>query len=221
MWGLFPLYLRGIASVPPPQIIAHRIVWCSVFVLAWLAIRREFAAFGAAFATKGVVPRLAMSALMVSINWLVYVWAVQHGHVVDASLGYFINPLVSVLLGVVVLHERLNRAQKVAVALAAAGVVYLLGRVGRLLWTRWRSRSFGMYGPIRKVVAVDAVPACGRTVLLTPLAGCYPLWCQAHGSSAFGLRRGKARRALVGSGLATAVPLAFPSRAGPRCRRSD
>src|SRR6186713_1416561 len=114
MWGLFPLYVRGIASVPPPQIIAHRIVWCSVFVLAWLAIRRELAAFGAAFAARGVVLRLAMSALMVSINWLVYVWAVQNGHVVDASLGYFINPLVSVLLGVVALHERLNSAQKVA-----------------------------------------------------------------------------------------------------------
>jgi len=211
MWGLFPLYVRGIASVPPPQIIAHRIVWCSVFVLAWLAIRRELAAFGAAFAARGVVLRLATSALMVSINWLVYVWAVQNGHVVDASLGYFINPLVSVLLGVVALHERLNSAQKVAVSLAAAGVVYLTIVVGRLPWIALAlALSFGLYGFIRKVVAVDAVPGLAvETVLLTPLAGAYLLWCQAQGSSAFGHQGATVDLLLVGSGLATAVPLAL------------
>jgi chloramphenicol-sensitive protein RarD len=209
LWGLFPLYLRAMGNVPAPQVLGHRIAWCCLFVLLWLALRRELPAVRTAFATPGVVPRLALSALLISINWLVYVWAVGNGHVVDASLGYFINPLVSVLLGVVVLRERLNVAQKIAVGLAAAGVVYLTIVVGRLpLISLTLAFSFGLYGLIRKVVAVDAVPGMAvETLLLTPFAVAYLWWCETRGSGSFGHTTHTISTLLVLSGIATALPL--------------
>jgi chloramphenicol-sensitive protein RarD len=211
IWGLIPAYLRAIQVVPAGQVLAHRIAWCAVSVVAWLAARRELSALGAAFADRGVLLRLTASSVLISINWLVYIWAINHGHVIDASLGYFINPLVSVLLGVVVLHERLNRARKLAVAIAAAGVVYLTLVVGRLPWIALAlAFSFGLYGLIRKVVAVEAVPGLAvETLLLTPFAGGYLVWCQAAGTSAFGQSGLTVDAMLVGSGLVTALPLAF------------
>jgi chloramphenicol-sensitive protein RarD len=209
IWGLFPLYLRALADVPPLQVIGHRVAWCCLFVLIWLALRGELPAVRTAFSTPGVVPRLTLSAVLISVNWLVYVWAVGNGHVVDSSLGYFINPLVSVLLGVVVLRERLNVAQKVAVGLAAAGVVYLTIVVGRLPWIALTlAFSFGLYGLIRKVVAVEAVPGLAvETMLLTPLAVAYLLWCEAQGSGSFGHTTVTISTLLALSGIATALPL--------------
>jgi chloramphenicol-sensitive protein RarD len=211
IWGLIPAYLRAIQLVPAGQVLAHRIVWCAVFVLAWLALRRELAALGAAFADRGVLLRLAATSLLISVNWLVYIWAINNRHVIDASLGYFINPLVSVLLGVVVLHERLNFAQKMAVAVAAGGVLYLTIVAGRPPWIALAlAFSFGLYGLIRKVVAVEAVPGLAvETLLLTPLAGGYLVWCQAQGTSAFGQSSPAIDMMLILSGLVTALPLAL------------
>ena len=211
IWGLIPAYLKAIQVVPAEQVLAHRIVWCAVFVLAWLAVRRELSALGAAFANGAVLLRLAATSVLISINWLVYIWAINHGHVIDASLGYFINPLVSVLLGVVVLHERLNRSQNRAVAIAAAGVGYLAIVVGRLPWIALAlAVSFGLYGLLRKVVAVEAVPGLAvETLLLTPLAGGYLAWCQTNGTSAFGQLDFTVDVMLIGSGLVTALPLAL------------
>jgi chloramphenicol-sensitive protein RarD len=211
IWGLFPLYLKAVGSVPPPQVLAHRIVWSCLFVLLWLALRRELPAVRAALATPAVVARLAASATLISINWLVYVWAIANGHVIDASLGYFINPLVSVVLGVVVLGERLNGAQRLAIGLAAAGVLYLTFVVGRLPWIALSlAFSFGLYGLIRKVVSVEAVPGMAvETMLLAPLAGGYLLWCVARGSGVFGHTTLAIDTLLVLSGIATAVPLSL------------
>ena len=119
IWGLFPLYLKPLAAVPALQIMAHRIVWCCLLVFGWLAVRGELGLVRAALADPVSRLRLMASALLISINWLIYVWAVNNGHVVEASLGYFINPLLNVVLGVLVLKERLNRAQWFAVGLAA------------------------------------------------------------------------------------------------------
>jgi chloramphenicol-sensitive protein RarD len=124
IWGLLPLYLRPLRGVPPTQIMAHRLVWCCVFVLGFLASRRELGRVRDALADPGLRRRLAATAVLVSINWLVYVWAVGTGRVIESSLGYFINPLVNVVLGVLVLGERLNRVQWAAVALAVSGVLY-------------------------------------------------------------------------------------------------
>jgi len=211
MWGLFPLYLKPMAEVPALQIMAHRIVWCCLLVFAWLAVRGELSAVRAALADPASRIRLAASAALISVNWLIYVWAVTNGHVVEASLGYFINPLLNVVLGVAVLKEQLNRAQWLAVALAAIGVLYLTMVSARPPWIALTlAASFGTYGLIRKVVKVESVPGLAtETLLLVPFALAFLLWSEAHGSGSFGHVGTGINALLVGSGLITALPLAL------------
>jgi chloramphenicol-sensitive protein RarD len=211
IWGLFPLYLKPLADVPALQVMAHRVVWCCLLVFAWLAIRGELGAVRSALANPGTRVRLMASATLISVNWLIYVWAVANDHVVDASLGYFINPLLNVVLGVFVLHERLNRAQWVAVGLAALGVVYLAVVTGRPPWIAISlALSFGFYGLLRKVVAVDSVPGlASETLLLSPFAIALLAWVEFNGSGAFGHASSVTNALLVGSGLVTALPLAL------------
>ncbi|MFO1406316.1 MAG: EamA family transporter RarD [Steroidobacteraceae bacterium] len=211
MWGVFPLYLKPLSGVPALQVMSHRIVWCCVVVFGWLAARRELSAVGAALRRPATRSRLAASAVCISINWLIYTWAVTNGHVVDASLGYFINPLVSVVLGVAVLHERLNRVQWTAVAIAGAGVLYLAVALGRPPWIALAlAASFGMYGLIRKVVQVDSVPGLAtETLLVAPLAAAYLLWCESQGSGALGHSTPLVNALLLLSGVVTATPLAL------------
>jgi chloramphenicol-sensitive protein RarD len=151
------------------------------------------------------------SAALISVNWLIYVWAVGNGHVIDASLGYFINPLLNVVLGVLVLGERLNGAQKCAVALAAVGVVYLAVVTGRAPWIALSlAASFGLYGLIRKVIRVEAVPGLAtETLLLAPFALLYLWWLEQQGGAAFGHAPAHIDVLLVASGLVTALPLAL------------
>jgi len=211
LWGLFPLYLKPLSAVPALQIMAHRVVWCCLLVFGWLALRGELGAVRRALADPGSRRRLAASAVLISVNWLIYVWAVTHGHTVEASLGYFINPLLNVVLGVVLLQERLTRAQWIAVALAAIGVAYLTLFAGRPPWIALAlAVSFGTYGLIRKVVAVDSVPGLAtETLLLAPFAAAFLLWCEAQGSGSLGHVGAGVDALLVGSGLVTALPLAL------------
>ena len=127
IWGLFPVYLHPLSGVPALQVIAHRVAWACVFIFGWLLLRGELAGVSATLTNGRLVARLTLTALLISGNWLVYVWSVTHAHIVDTSLGYYINPLVNVVLGVFVLRERLNGAQWTAVALAGAAVAYLAG----------------------------------------------------------------------------------------------
>jgi chloramphenicol-sensitive protein RarD len=211
IWGFFPLYLRPLADVPAMQILAHRIAWCCMVVFAWLAVRGELGLVGAALRHRPSLLRLIASSVLVSVNWLIYVWAVNSGHVVDASLGYFINPLLSVVLGVLVLKERLNCARWLAVSFAAAGVLYLAVVVGRPPWIALSlAASFGLYGLIRKVVAVESVPGLAtETLLLTPFAVGWIAWSALDGSGAFGTLGAGVDLLLVGSGLVTALPFAL------------
>ena len=211
IWGVFPLYLKPLSSVPALQIMSHRIVWCCLVVFAWLAWRGETGAVRSALANAGTRRRLVASSVFISVNWLIYVWAVTHDHVVDSSLGYFINPLFSVVLGVFVLGERLNRAQWAAVALAAAGVLYLAVVAGRPPWIALTlAFSFGMYGLIRKVVAVEAVPGLAtETLLLSPFALAFLVWSHWQGTGALGHSSVTVEALLVASGLVTAMPLAL------------
>ena len=211
IWGLFPLYLKPLADVPALQVMAHRVVWCCLLVFAWLALRGELGAVRAALANPGTRIRLMASATLISVNWLIYVWAVGNDHVVDASLGYFINPLLNVVLGVFVLHERLNRAQWIAVGLAAVGVVYLAVVTGRPPWIAISlALSFGFYGLLRKVVAVDSVPGlAAETLLLSPFAIALLAWAELSGNGAFGHAGAVTNALLLGSGLVTALPLAL------------
>lgn len=209
IWGLFPLYLRALAVVTPLQLVAHRVAWAALFVLGLMAWRRELAQLRAVFAQPGVLLRLAVTALLISANWLVYVWAVANDRVVETSLGYFINPLVNVLLGVVLLSERLNRAQWTSVALATLGVVYLTLSAGALPWIALAlAFSFGLYGFIRKTARVDALPGLAvETTLLAPLAIGYLVWAGATGRGALGHAGPMVDVLLVASGAVTAIPL--------------
>jgi chloramphenicol-sensitive protein RarD len=211
IWGVLPLYLRPLGELPALEIMAHRIVWSCLLVFAWLALRGEVGAVRTALATPGTRYRLMASALLISVNWLVYVWSVGNGHVVDASLGYFINPLLNVVLGVLVLGERLNAAQKFAVGLAAAGVLYLAIVAGRPPWIALvLASSFAAYGLLRKVVKVEAVPglASETLLLLLPSLG-FLLWLEARGAGALGHAAPHVNALLLGSGLVTALPLAL------------
>jgi chloramphenicol-sensitive protein RarD len=209
LWGLFPLYLHALAAVPVVQVIAHRITWSCLFILAWLLWRGELGRLAAPLASGQLLARLALTALLVSANWLVYVWSVGHGHIVDASLGYYINPLVNVLLGVVVLHERLNVAQWTAVTLAAVAVGYLAVLGGHPPWIAGvLAVSFSLYGLLRKTMSVDALPGLAiETLLLVPLAVAYLGWCQATGVGALGSAGPGITALLIGSGLLTSIPL--------------
>ena len=170
-WGLFPLYLRQVASVHPVEVVLHRSAWSLLFLLGLLVLLRRFGWLRSMLAQPRLLGLFTISALLLSCNWLVYVFAVQSGHVVDASLGYFINPIVSVMLGVLVLHERLNRVQWSAVALAAAGVLWLTLLAGRPPWIALvLALSFGLYGLMRKTSALGALEGLTlETLLLAPL----------------------------------------------------
>lgn len=209
IWGLLPLYLHQLHDTPAVQIMAHRVVWACLFVFAYLAIKGELGKVWAALADPGSRLRLAASAVLISVNWLIYVWSVTNGHVIEASLGYFINPLVSVLLGVFVLKERLNRSQWSAVGLAALGVLWLTVQVGRPPWIALGlALSFGGYGLIRKKVAVDSVAGLGvETLLIAPLMLAWLLWCAQAGTLSFGTHDRLLDALLIASGAVTAVPL--------------
>jgi chloramphenicol-sensitive protein RarD len=211
VWGIFPLYWKMLADVPALQIMAHRLVWCFLLVAIYLVARRGWRWWQPVVAQRRNVKLLSASAALIAINWWLYIWAVNAGHIVETSLGYFINPLVNVLLGVAVLKERLNSAQWTAVAIAAAGVAWLALRVGQVPWIALTlAFSFGTYGLIRKVVAVESIPALGieSSILFVPGAA-YLLWLQATGGSAFGAHGTQVDALLVASGFCTALPLAL------------
>jgi chloramphenicol-sensitive protein RarD len=209
IWGVFPLYFHPLRQVSAVQVIAHRVVWSCLFVLAWMAMRGELSTLRTTLADRSVVWRLCVSATLISVNWLTYVWGVTHGHVVETSLGYFIGPLVNVLLGVVLLAERLSVAQWSAVALAVAGVAYLTVMTGSLPWIALTlAFSFATYGLIRKIVKVQSLPGLAtEALLLVPFAGVYLLWCESTGIGALGHAGQAVDALLIGSGPVTAIAL--------------
>ena len=220
IWGLLPLYLKLLQAVPVLQVTAHRLVWGCLFALGWLALRRELDHVWAALRNPRVLVRLLASATLIGLNWVVYVWGVANNHVVETSLGYFINPLMNVLLGVVLLSERLNRAQWTAVTIAAVGVVYLAWSAGHPPWIALAlAGTFSLYGFVRKVVQVDSLAGLGsETLLLLPLGLGYLIWCEAAGSGVLAHTDGLTNLLLMLSGPITAVPLvlfAFGARRIP------
>ena len=171
IWGLFPLYLRQIATVPPLELVLHRSVWALVFLAGVLTALRRWGWLRELLADPRRLRMPLLTALLLSSNWLLYVMAVQSGQVVEASLGYFINPLLNVLLGVVVLRERLAALQWAAVALAAAGVAWLTWHTGRLPWIALTlAATFGIYGLLRKTARLGPLEGLAtETLILAPV----------------------------------------------------
>lgn len=210
LWGLMPLYWHLLKVVPSLQIVMHRIVWSALLVAAWLVWKQGRGWLRATLARPRAAWMLALSGTLIAFNWGLYVWAVNAGHVVESSLGYFINPLVSVLFGVVFLHERLNRVQWLSVALAATGVAWLTWQYGQPPWIAiGLALSFALYGLIRKLVAVDAVSGLGvESVYLFLPALLVLLWSETQGTGHFASGWSLGVDALlVFCGVLTALPL--------------
>ena len=209
LWGVFPIYIKWLQEVPPVEILAHRVVWSLVFVTVLLTIQHHWKWLKTVAARPTILARFAATATTVSLNWGVYIWAITSNRVVDASLGYFINPLVNVLLGALVLHERLRPVQWVAVTIAALGVVWLTVLAGTPPWIGLTlAISFGMYGLLRKTASLGALEGLTlETTLLFPLAFGYMLWLASNHHNTFIESSGAMRWLLIAAGPVTAVPL--------------
>lgn len=209
VWGLSPLYWKLLKTVPALQLLAHRILWCAAMLAVYLLLRRRLGELRAVLRSRRALVSLLASTAAIAVNWFIYIWAVNHDHVLDTSFGYYINPLVSVFLGVLFLGERLSRLRVLSVALAALGVGILATGYGHLPWISLvLAGSFGLYGLLRKTV--PAGPEAGllvETVLLSPIMLAVLWRAGAAGDAAFGQVDLATDLLLVAAGAITAVPL--------------
>jgi chloramphenicol-sensitive protein RarD len=218
MWGLFPLYWKQLEGIPALQIIGHRIGWSFILLLSVVLVTRQWSAFRSAAIHMKMVRIYLVAAILISINWFTYVWAVTHGFVIETSLGYYINPLFTVLLGVTIFRERLRPVQWLPIVLAGLGVMYLTYTYGSLPWIALTlALSFGLYGLVKKTAPLSSLH--GLTLetglLFLPALG-YLLMCETTGQGAF-LHSGLQENwMMVGAGLVTTVPLLLFAAAAPR-----
>jgi len=209
LWGFFPLYFRALPGVFPPEVLANRIVWALLLVAIVLTWQSRWSWLRPALRSRRVMASFVASALLLSANWMTYIWAVSNGHVVEASLGYFITPLINVGLGYGVLGERPRRAQWIALGVAAAGVVWLTISAGRLPWIGLvLGLSFGAYGLLRKVATLGALEGLTlETMILAPAAACAMAWWWGGSATSFPAATLGTNIWLVGLGPATTAPL--------------
>lgn len=209
IWGAFPLYWKWLQHIPALQLLSHRIVWSFVLLFFLLFLRRKWKEFRQNCHDTKQIKLLAIAALLLSINWLTYVWAVNAGYIVETSLGYFINPLVSVFLGVVFLGERLKRLQWVAIALAGIGVLYLTLKTGSFPWIALTlAFSFGFYGFLKKKTTVGSIQSITfeSGILLLP-ALAYLLYSETQGTAGFLHHDLHTDLLIIGAGIVTTIPL--------------
>ena len=211
MWGLLPIYFIVLGSVPSLEVLAHRVFWAVPFGALIIAARHQWGEVRAALSGARVALVLFASATLIAVNWFVYIVAVQQGQVFQASLGYYISPLINVLVGVVFFAERLTKTQLAAVLLAAVGVTVLTASGGDVPWVAFMlALSFTIYGIIRKQVSVGAMPGLFvETLFLLPLAGGYLIWISAAGTAAFDIGQPGLSLLLIAAGPVTVLPLLF------------
>ena len=217
-WGLFPAYWKLLQHVPALQLLSHRIVWSFVFLLAFMLLTRQGQSFRSAIAHRKVLLIYFVAALLIGVNWLTYVWAVNAGYIVETSLGYFINPLLNVLLGVIFLRERLRPFQWVPVVLAAIGVIYLTITYGRLPWIALTlAFSFGLYGLVKKTAPLGSVFGLSLEtgILFLPALG-WLFYSETIGQGAFLHAGAGSDLLLVGAGVVTTIPLLMFASAAQR-----
>jgi len=216
LWGLLPFYWRMLASVPSLEVIAHRVVWSLVFLTTICLANRSFGEIVRALRSPAAVMTLAITGALIASNWLVYVWAVTHGHIIEASLGYFISPLFTIALGAVLLRERLSRYQRTAITLASVGVLYRIVAEGVFPWIGIvLAVSLSMYGFLRKRLPVSSLSGLSvETLLLLPIALGYLSVGYAGGISHFSMEHPSTMALLALTGVCTSLPLLFFVRAG-------
>lgn len=209
IWGFFPLFFRQLSHVSPMDVLSNRALWACLFVGLLLTLRRRWGKVLAAFKSPRQFAMLALAAYLVGSNWLIFLWAVGHQQVVASSLGYFLTPLINVLLGMVVLKERLNRLEWISVGLAIAAIVNEVIALGSLPWISLAlAATFGTYGLVRKQVPVDALSGLWlETLAMLPACGAYAIWQAGNGHLVYAAHDLTTSLLLVGAGILTALPL--------------
>ena len=217
-WGLFPIYFKALHSIPSLEILLHRMVWALVFLLLVLAARRQWSWIRNVVRQPKLLAGFAASALLLSANWFLYIWAINNDRIVDASLGYFMTPLVNVFLGFILLKERLRSVQWFAIACAGLGVLWLGLQTGHPPWIALvLATTFGMYGLLRKTAALGALEGLSlETMLLFPFALAYLIYLALHGQSAFLQTTTATQFLLLAAGPITAIPLLMFAAAARR-----
>lgn len=218
IWGLSPLFFKAMAHFGALEVVAHRVLWSTLLLAPWIWLRQGFGEAARVLREPRLLALLCLTTLLATTNWLVYVWAVMAGHAVDASLGYFINPLLNVAFGAIFLHERLRPAQKAAVALAAVGVVWRIVALGSLPWVALTlAVTFAFYGLLRKRAPIDATNGLFiETVIALPVALVFLGWLAGTGTLVAAQVSPAWWPMLPLAGFITAVPLALFSEGARR-----
>ncbi|WP_411954149.1 EamA family transporter RarD [Alkalibacillus sp. S2W] len=212
LWGLLPLYWKLIEHVPAWEILAHRIFWSLAFMIVFILVIRRWhllvAEVKSLFTNAKTALGISAAGIVISLNWVIYIWAVNSDHVLDASLGYYINPLISILFGLIFLKERFSSIQWVAIALAFIGVSYMTINLGSFPWAALAlAMTFGIYGLLKKVVQLNAIFGLAiETMVVAPIAFIYIAGLEFSGGGALGSSWGTTL-ILIGAGVATAIPL--------------
>lgn len=209
LWGFFPIYWKFLHQVSALQVIGHRISWSFILLIFIILLTQQWKDFRSAALIPKVIGIYAIASVLLTINWLVYVWGVNAGFIVETSLGYFINPLLSVLLGVIFLRERLRPAQWIPVGIAAVGVIYLTAVYGRLPWIALSlAFSFGFYGFVKKLAPLGSLYGLTlETGIVFPIALIYLFIVQFNGTGAFLHESALTTTLLIGAGAVTTIPL--------------
>jgi chloramphenicol-sensitive protein RarD len=218
IWGLFPIYWKQLHNVPALQLLGNRIVWSFLLLIGVVFVTKQFLSFRAESGKRRVPGVYSIAAVLIGVNWLTYVWAVNAGYIVETSLGYFINPLLSVLLGVIFLHERLRPLQWLPVILATLGVAYLTAIYGRLPWIALTlAFTFGLYGLVKKIAPLGSLYGLTlETGILFLPALIYLVYVGATGTGAIFNEGMRTNVLLIGAGVVTAVPLLLFASAAKR-----
>lgn len=218
-WGLAPIYFKAIAAVPAVEVLAHRVVWSAVLLAGLLLLKGRVREALAAVRDRRTAGLLAVTTVLIAVNWLTFIWAVANGYLLQASLGYYVNPLLNVVLGFIILRERLRPVQWVCVALAGVGVAYFTMRLDHFPWVAVvLALSFGAYGLLRKMARVEAMAGLAvETALLAPLAAGYMAYLWTHGGK-FGHVSRSLDALLVAAGVVTTLPLLWFTHAARRLR---
>ncbi len=209
LWGFFPIYWKWLHQVPAIQVIGHRISWSFILLIAIILLTKQWKDFQSAALSPKIFGIYSVAAVFLTVNWLVYVWGVNSGFIVETSLGYFINPLLSVMLGVIFLRERLRPVQWIPIAIAGAGVVYLTFVYGRLPWIALTlAFSFGMYGFVKKLTPLGSLYGLTlETGIAFPFAMIYLAFVESNGTGAFLHAGARTDLLLMGAGAVTTIPL--------------